>query len=77
MKTQLNTVEAMKANTIIDSVFFSIHSVKALGSRTFSVMVGNIENTPEKVELAISLYPAEDWHFEFHNHKIDLRPVIS
>ena len=63
--------------TVCGSAFFSIHSVKALENRAFSIVLGNIENTPEKVELARSLYPIEDWHFEFHNYKIDLRPVIS
>lgn len=56
--------------------FFSVHSVKAMQNKAFSVVHGNIDKTPEKVELARSLYPAEDYHFDFHNHKIDLRPVF-
>ena len=62
---------------VMRSAFFSVHSVKALENGAFSIVHGNIENTPEKVELARSLYPIVDWHFEFHNYKIDLRPVIS
>ena len=62
---------------VMCSAFFSVHSVKALENRQFSIVHANIENTPDKVELARSLYPIEDWHFEFHNYKIDMRPVIS
>ena len=62
---------------VMRSAFFSVHSVKALENRQFSIVCANIENTPDKVELARSLYPIEDWHFEFHNYKIDMRPVIS
>ena len=62
---------------VMRSAFFSVHSVKALENRQFSIVHANIENTPDKVELARSIYPIEDWHFEFHNYKIDMRPVIS
>jgi hypothetical protein len=62
---------------VMRSAFFSVHSVKALENRQFSIVHANIENTPDKVELARSLYPIDDWHFEFHNYKIDMRPVIS
>jgi hypothetical protein len=62
---------------VMRSAFFSVHSVKALENRQFSIVHANIENTPDKVELARSLYPIEDWHFEFHNYKIDMRPVRS
>ncbi len=57
--------------------FFSVHSVKALEDKQFSIVHANIENTPDKIELARSIYPIEDWHFEFHDHEIDMRPVIS
>ena len=63
--------------SVMRSAFFSVHSVKALENRQFSIVHANIENTPDKVELARSIYPIEDWHFEFHNYKIDMRPVIS
>lgn len=62
---------------VMRSAFFTVHSVKALENRAFSIVHANIDNTPEKVELARSLYPIKDWHFEFHNYKIDLRFVIS
>jgi hypothetical protein len=61
----------------MELAFFSIHSVKSLKNKSFSIVLANIENTPEKVELARSLYPIEDWHFEFHNYKIDITPVIK
>lgn len=58
------------------SAFFSIHSVNALENKAFSIVHANIENTPEKVELARSLYPIENWHFEFHDYKINMRVVF-
>lgn len=57
-------------------LFFSIHSINALESREFSVIRANIENTPEKVELAKSIYSADKYHFQFHDYKLDMRPVI-
>jgi len=57
--------------------FFSIHSIQALKNKQFSIVLANIENTTEKIELARNLYPIEDWHFEFHNYKIDMRPVYT
>ena len=77
MNTDTHQAPQLPQNDVMRSAFFSIHSVKALENRAFSIVHGNIENTPEKVELARSLYLIEDWHFEFHNYKIDLRPVIS
>lgn len=59
------------------NAYFSIHSVKALENREFSIVLANIDNTKEKNELARSLYPIDDWHFEYHNYKIDMRPVIN
>ena len=67
--------EAYKENNK-DAKFFSIHSVLALKNRAFSIIVGNIDNTPEKFKLARELYPIEDWHIEFHYEKIDLKPVV-
>lgn len=52
---------------------FSIHSIKALEARTFSVLRANIENTPEKLELAKQLYPSSDFYFEFHFTPISLK----
>jgi hypothetical protein len=66
----------VKNDTDCQAAFFSVHSVKALENRAFSIVHANIQNTPEKLELARRLYPIEDWHFEFHNYKIDMRPVI-
>jgi hypothetical protein len=57
--------------------YFSIHSVKALENKQFSIVRANIDNTPEKIKLARELYPIEDWHFEFHNYKYDMRPVFG
>jgi hypothetical protein len=56
---------------------FSIHSIKALEARTFSVFRANIENTPEKLELAKQLYPSSDFYFEFHFTPISLKVVFG
>lgn len=56
--------------------YFTIHSVTALQNKAFSIVVANIDNTPEKIKLARELYPIENWHFEYHNIKKDLKPVI-
>ena len=56
--------------------YFSIHSVKALENKQFSIFRANIENTIEKLELAKNMFPSNDWYIEFHNYKISLNPVI-
>jgi len=56
---------------------FSIHSIKALESRQFSVIRANIENTPEKLELAKKLFPSSKFYFEFHFTPISLRVVYG
>jgi hypothetical protein len=59
-----------------DYKYFSIHSVNALEKREYSIIMANVNNTPEKVELALSIFPIEDWHIEYHNYKIDMRVTI-
>jgi hypothetical protein len=56
---------------------FSIHSIKALEARSFSVFRANIENTPEKLELAKKLYPSDAWLIEFHYTPISLQVVYG
>jgi hypothetical protein len=57
--------------------YFTIHSVKALESRAFSVFRAKIENTPDKLELARKLYPGSCWYIEFHDVKISVRVVYG
>jgi hypothetical protein len=57
--------------------YFTIHSIKALENRAFSVFRANIENTPDKLEVAKKLYPIEFWYIEFHDVKISVRPVYG
>lgn len=57
--------------------FFSVHSIHALENGRFSIVHGNIENTPEKVDIAKKIYPPEHFYFEFHDIKIDMRPVVN
>jgi hypothetical protein len=56
---------------------FSIHSIAALESRSFSVLRANIENTPEKLKLARNLYPSSDFYFEFHFTPISLNVIFG
>jgi hypothetical protein len=56
---------------------FSIHSIAALESRSFSVLRANIENTAEKLELARNLYPSSDYYFEFHFTPISLNVIFG
>jgi len=56
---------------------FSIHSIKALENRAFSVFRANIENTTEKLELAKNLYPSSHYYFEFHFTPISVNVIFG
>jgi hypothetical protein len=56
---------------------FSIHSIKALEARCFSVLRANIENTPDKLEIAKKLYPSSEFYIEFHQEPISLKVVFG
>jgi hypothetical protein len=56
--------------------YFSIHSIAALESKAFSIVLANIDNTSEKLELAKKLFESENFYIEFHNYKQDLRVVV-
>ena len=56
---------------------FSIHSIAALETRSFSVLRANIENTPDKLELARNLYPSSDFYFEFHFTPISVNVIFG
>jgi hypothetical protein len=56
---------------------FSIHSIKALENRAFSVFRANIDNTPDKLELARKLYPSSDYYFEFHFTRISVNVIFG
>lgn len=57
--------------------YFSIHSIKALENRAFSVVRGNIENTTEKLELAKKLFPSSFYYFEFHFTPISMGVIYG
>jgi hypothetical protein len=57
--------------------YFTIHSIKAIESRCFSAIRANIENTPEKLELAKKLFPISKFYIEFHYSPISLRVVYG
>jgi hypothetical protein len=56
---------------------FSIHSIKALENRAFSVFRANIDNTPDKLELARKLYPSDSWFIEFHYTPISVNVIFG
>ena len=61
----------------MNNPLFSIHSIKALKARSFSVFRANIENTPDKLELAKHLFPSSDFYIEFHFTPISLRVIYG
>lgn len=56
--------------------YFSIHCLTALKNNQFSILLANVENTPENMEKAKRLYPYEFYHIEIHSDKINMSPVI-
>jgi len=56
--------------------YFTIHSIQAINNKQYSVVVANIQNTPEKLEKAKTLYDTNNWHYEFHDIKIDTKFTI-
>jgi hypothetical protein len=57
--------------------YFTIHSIKALENRAFSVVRANIENTTDKLELARKLYPSSHYYFEFHFTPISVNVIFG
>jgi hypothetical protein len=69
MLRSVNNMELPK-NYNPEAPYFSIRSWYALREKQDNNIVrGNIENTPEKVNLALELYPIEDYYFEWHYGK--------
>lgn len=67
----------MQTNETQKNAYFSIHSVKALNKRQFSIVLANVDNTAEKLAIAKNLYPLEHWHIEFHNYKINVNFKVN
>ena len=61
---------------IPDTKYFSIHNLQALKQKQFSVVLANIENTKEKINKAIEMYPPENWYIEFHDIKISTQITV-
>lgn len=57
--------------------FFSIHLLSAIYEMQNSIIVGNIENTTEKINLALKYYPTENYYYEYHNSKINMDWIIK
>ncbi len=57
--------------------YFNIHSIKALENGQYSIVLGNVENTEDRVKLAISLYPSELYYIEYCNYKVNMGVLIS
>jgi hypothetical protein len=57
--------------------FFSIHCINALKNMDYSIIIGNIDNTEEKRNLALKLFPLQKYHYELHNCKKNMNIVIQ
>lgn len=65
----------MKLNQ--DCNYFSIHSIKSIESKGFSIVLANVENTLGNTKLAKKTYNENDFYFEYHNQKKDLKWVMK
>lgn len=59
------------------SRYFSIHSIQALKNNEFSVWIGNVENTPEKLAYAKDLYKEDTWIIELHDYKKEMGWIVK
>lgn len=58
--------------------YFSIHNIQALVDKAAqSIVLANIDNTPEKIKLAREYYPEDSYYFEYHNYKKDMRVMFE
>ena len=57
--------------------FFSIHLVSALYEMENSIVRANIENTIEKIKVALQFYPTDAFYYEFHNSKVNMDWIIK
>jgi hypothetical protein len=58
--------------------YFSIHNIQALEDKAAqSIVLANIDNTPEKRKLAREYYPEDSYYFQYHNQKIDMRVMYA
>ncbi len=57
--------------------YFSIHSIKSIENKNFSIVLANIENTLEKTKTAKKIYNDNDFYFEYHNQKKEFGWVMK
>jgi len=58
--------------------YFSIHNIQALEDKDAqSIVLANVDNTPEKRKLAREYYPEDSYYFQYHNQKIDMRVMYA
>ena len=56
----------------MEEKYITIHSLEALNAKQVSIILANIDNTPEKLKLAEETYPLEFYYIEKHNTKYNL-----
>lgn len=56
----------------MEEKYITIHSLEALKAKQFSIILANIDNTPEKLKLAEETYPLEFYYIEKHKTKYNL-----
>lgn len=59
------------------TTYFSIHSLCAMNNGSFSIVTANCPNKPCARILASVLFPESDFYIQFHDYKVDLKPVIT
>jgi hypothetical protein len=64
----------MKSET---TKYFSVHFLPFREKGEFSIWIGNIENTPSKLEHAKEIYKDERWLIEFHDYKHNMDWVTT
>lgn len=57
--------------------YISILSTKAMKAKEFCIILANVDNTPEKLELAKKQFPEPDFIIHFHFTKYDMTWVTK
>ena len=57
----------------MSNLYFTVHSVQKMEQTEFSIWIANIDNTPDNLEKAKSLFPEPHWWIEFHIVKYDMK----
>lgn len=53
--------------------YLTVHNLKQLEKKEFSIIIANIQNSEEKRKIAERLYEKENYYIEFHNYRQNLK----